>query len=179
MLAAVIVILTVALDQLSKTLVVSRMEFEQGSIKVLGDLLVFYRTENDGAAFGMLSNARWVFIVFSLVAIAAGIYCVIKYNKRHVLLTVSVSMLLGGGIGNMIDRLFRTGVECEYAVVDFLYSSLMPWFYFNLADAFITVGAVILCVYMLFFESKVEKRAAAQKAMENSEIIEEKQEQEE
>ena len=81
MLAAIIVILTVALDQLSKTLVVSRMEFEQGSIKVLGDLLVFYRTENDGAAFGMLSNARWVFIVFSLVAIAAGIYCVIKYNR--------------------------------------------------------------------------------------------------
>ena len=163
MLAAIIVILTVALDQLSKTLVVSTMEFHGESIEVLGKLLVFYRTENDGAAFGMLSNARWVFIVFSLLAIAAGVFYLIKYNRRHVLLTISVSMLLGGGIGNMIDRLFRVGVECERAVVDFLHSSLMPWFYFNLADAFITIGAVLLCVYMLFFEPKVEKKLLAEK----------------
>ena len=178
MLAAIIVILTVALDQLSKTLVVSTMEFHGESIEVLGKLLVFYRTENDGAAFGMLSNARWVFIVFSLLAIAAGVFYLIKYNRRHVLLTVSVSMLLGGGIGNMIDRLFRAGIECERAVVDFLHSSLMPWFYFNLADAFITVGAVLLCVYMLFIEPKVEKKLAAQKASEELAEQEEKELQE-
>lgn len=178
MLAAIIVILTVALDQLSKTIVVSTMEFHGESIEVLGKLLVFYRTENDGAAFGMLSNARWVFIVFSLLAIAAGVFYLIKYNRRHVLLTVSVSMLLGGGIGNMIDRLFRAGIECERAVVDFLHSSLMPWFYFNLADAFITVGAVLLCVYMLFIEPKVEKKLAAQKASEELAEQEEKELQE-
>lgn len=178
MLAAIIVILTVALDQLSKTLVVSTMEFHGESIEVLGKLLVFYRTENDGAAFGMLSNARWVFIVFSLLAIAAGVFYLVKYNRRHVLLTVSVSMLLGGGIGNMIDRLFRAGIECERAVVDFLHSSLMPWFYFNLADAFITVGAVLLCVYMLFIEPKVEKKLAAQKASEELAEQEEKELQE-
>ncbi|MBR6776913.1 MAG: signal peptidase II [Clostridia bacterium] len=178
MLAAIIVILTVALDQLSKTLVVSTMEFHGESIEVLGKLLVFYRTENDGAAFGMLSNARWVFIVFSLLAIAAGVFYLIKYNRRHVLLTISVSMLLGGGIGNMIDRLFRAGIECERAVVDFLHSSLMPWFYFNLADAFITVGAVLLCVYMLFIEPKVEKKLAAQKASEELAEQEEKELQE-
>ena len=178
MLAAIIVILTVALDQLSKTLVVSTMEFHGESIEVLGKLLVFYRTENDGAAFGMLSNARWVFIVFSLLAIAAGVFYLIKYNRRHVLLTISVSMLLGGGIGNMIDRLFRAGIECERAVVDFLHSSLMPWFYFNLADAFITVGAVLLCVYMLFIEPKVEKKLAAQKASEELAEQEEKEVQE-
>ena len=178
MLAAIIVILTVALDQLSKTLVVSTMEFHGDSIEVLGKLLVFYRTENDGAAFGMLSNARWVFIVFSLLAIAAGVFYLIKYNRRHVLLTISVSMLLGGGIGNMIDRLFRAGIECERAVVDFLHSSLMPWFYFNLADAFITVGAVLLCVYMLFIEPKVEKKLAAQKASEELAEQEEKELQE-
>ena len=178
MLAAIIVILTVALDQLSKTLVVSTMDFHGDSIEVLGKLLVFYRTENDGAAFGMLSNARWVFIVFSLLAIAAGVFYLIKYNRRHVLLTISVSMLLGGGIGNMIDRLFRAGIECERAVVDFLHSSLMPWFYFNLADAFITVGAVLLCVYMLFIEPKVEKKLAAQKASEELAEQEEKELQE-
>lgn len=176
MLAAIIVILTVALDQLSKTLVVSTMEFHGESIEVLGKLLVFYRTENDGAAFGMLSNARWVFIVFSLLAIAAGVFYLIKYNRRHVLLTISVSMLLGGGIGNMIDRLFRAGIECERAVVDFLHSSLMPWFYFNLADAFITVGAVLLCVYMLFIEPKVEKKLAAQKAAELAQAEQEENE---
>lgn len=176
MLAAIIVILTVALDQLSKTLVVSTMEFHGDSIEVLGKLLVFYRTENDGAAFGMLSNARWVFIVFSLLAIAAGVFYLIKYNRRHVLLTISVSMLLGGGIGNMIDRLFRAGIECERAVVDFLHSSLMPWFYFNLADAFITVGAVLLCVYMLFIEPKVEKKLAAQKAAELAQAEQEENE---
>lgn len=163
MLAAVIIILTVALDQLSKTLVVSLMDFQGEAIEVLGKVLVFWRTENDGAAFGMLSNARWVFIVFSLLAIAVGIFCLVKYYRRHTLLNISVSMLIGGGIGNMIDRLFRPGIECERAVVDFLHSSLMPWFYFNLADAFITVGAALLCVYMLFFEPKVEKALAAAK----------------
>lgn len=177
MLAAIIVIITVALDQLSKALVVSKMEFEGASIEVVGKLLVFYRTENDGAAFGMLSNSRWVFIVFSLLAIAVGIYCIIKYNRRHTLLSVSVALLLGGGIGNMIDRLFRVGVECERAVVDFLHSSLMPWFYFNLADAFITIGAVLLCVYMLFLEPKVEKKLAEQKAAaEPPEFIQDNQE---
>ena len=80
------------------------------------------------------------------------------------LLTVSVSMLVGGGIGNMIDRLFRVGVEYDHAVVDFLHSSLMPWFYFNIADAVITVGAVLLCVYIIFIEPKVELRLKAEQA---------------
>lgn len=163
MTAALIIILSVVLDQVSKTLVVSLMDYHE-KVTVIGELLTFYRTENSGAALGMLSNARWVFIVFSILAIIVGLWCLYRFRGRHMLLTVSVSMLVGGGIGNMIDRLFRVGVEYDHAVVDFLHSSLMPWFYFNVADAFITVGAVLLCVYTIFIEPKVELRLKAEQA---------------
>ncbi len=159
MLGAIIVILSVALDQLTKQIVVSKMDYERNPINILGEFLQLFRTENDGAAFGMLDNARWVFMLVSLVAIGVGVYCLVKFYRRHILLTVSVSMLLGGGIGNMIDRLFRAGVEHERAVVDFI---KVPWFNFNVADAFISVGAALLFVYVLFYETKVEKALAEQ-----------------
>ena len=73
MTAALIIILSVVLDQVSKTLVVSLMDYHE-KVTVIGELLTFYRTENSGAALGMLSNARWVFIVFSILAIIVGLW---------------------------------------------------------------------------------------------------------
>ena len=76
------------------------------------------------------------------------------------LLSVSLSMIIGGGLGNMIDRLFVTDAAGNNVVIDFLEFDFVGFAVFNLADTFITVGAVLLAVYVLFFESKVEKRLA-------------------
>ena len=83
-------------------------------------------------------------------------FILIKYYKRHVLLNISLAMVLGGAVGNMIDR-FRLGY-----VVDFLDTEFIRFPTFNIADCFITVGAILLGVYIIFFDSKAEKRLKAE-----------------
>ena len=123
---------------------------------------VFHLTycENTGAAFSMFSDNRWVFMVFSLIAMVLMTYLLVKFHGRHWMLSVSLAAVLGGGIGNMIDR-----VLCGY-VVDFLDFQFMKFAVFNVADIFVTCGSVALAVYILFLEPKVERRLQEQKAAE-------------
>ena len=81
----------------------------------------------------------------------------IKEYRRHPLMNLSLGMVLGGGIGNMIDRI-RLGY-----VVDFFHTDFIDFAVFNVADCFITVGAVLLAVYVIFFEPRVEKKLQAEK----------------
>jgi signal peptidase II len=117
----------------------------------------FFHTRNTGAAFSMFSDQRWVYMVFSFISMGLIIFILIKEYKRHKLLNIALAMVLGGGIGNMIDR-----IRLEY-VVDFFKTEFMDFAVFNVADCFITVGAVLLGVYVIFFEPKVEKRLKAEK----------------
>ncbi len=157
MLAAIIAIFAVIADQISKYIVVQNIEYH-GTVPFIDGVMNFYHTRNTGAAFSMFSDKRWVFMVFSAVSMAIIIYLLIKEYKRHALLNVSLAMILGGGIGNMIDR-----VRLGY-VVDFFRTEFIDFAIFNVADCFITVGAVLLVVYVVFFETKVEKRIQAEKA---------------
>lgn len=157
MLAAIITVLIVIADQLSKHFVVQSMELFE-SKPFIPHVLSLYHTRNTGAAFSMLSESRWVFMVFSFVSMAVIIYLLIKEYRRHPLLTVSLAMVLGGGIGNMIDR-----VRLGY-VVDFFHVDFFEFAVFNVADSFITVGAVMLAIYVVFFEAKAEKRIKAAEA---------------
>lgn len=168
MLAAIIAILAVILDQVSKYIVVKNIEL-RGSVPFIDGVMSFYHTRNTGAAFSMFSESRWVFMVFSAVSMAIIIYLLVKEYKRHILLNISLAMILGGGVGNMIDR-----VRLGY-VVDFFRTEFIDFAIFNVADCFITVGAVLLGVYVIFFETKVEKRIQAEKALaaQNAEIKEE------
>ena len=115
---------------------------------------------NRGASFGILADKRWVYMLLSAVALVVMTAVLVKYRRRHMLLSVSLSMIIGGGLGNMIDRLFVTDAAGNNVVIDFLEFDFVSFAVFNLADTFITVGAVLLAVYVLFFESKVEKRLA-------------------
>jgi signal peptidase II len=134
--------------------------------------------ENDGAAFGMLDNARWVFIIISSVAIVGIILFLHKYGKRHTLLTVSLSCIAGGGIGNMIDRIFVTDANGVHVVTDFFETKFVKFAVFNVADSFITIGSILLGVYILFYEPKIEKKLKAAKAVETTESEEEESPQE-
>lgn len=158
MLIAVLSVLfgSVILDQLTKAIVVSQMALYE-EVPFLPGLIRFYHTRNTGAAFSMFSDNRWVFMVFSVIAMMIMTYLLVKFHGRHWLLSVSLAAVLGGGIGNMIDR-----VLSGY-VVDFLDFQFMKFAVFNVADIFVTCGSVALAVYILFIEPKVERRLQEQK----------------
>ena len=162
MLAAVITAVAVLLDQISKSIVVNGLPL-YGEARFIPGVLSFYHTRNTGAAFSMLSDRRWVFMLLSCVAIVAITVMLYFWRSRHVLLTVSLSMILAGGIGNMIDRIVN-GYVTDFFRVDFVDFAV-----FNVADSFITVGAVLLGVYIIFFEPKVERRLAESKPQKGGE----------
>jgi signal peptidase II len=156
MLAIIITVFSVILDQLSKYLIVQTMELHT-SKPFIPYVLSLYHTRNTGAAFSMLSDQRWVFMVVSAISMVIIVWLLYKEYKRHPLLNVALSMVLGGGIGNMIDRI-RLGY-----VVDFFHVDFVDFAIFNVADSFITVGAILLVVYVIFFDAKVEARIKAEK----------------
>lgn len=93
----------------------------------------------------MMKNSRWIFMIVSVIAIAALIFYLVRFKPESRLALISVAMITGGGIGNMIDRL-RLGY-----VVDFIYIKIIDFAVFNIADSFVCVGTALLIVYILFF----------------------------
>jgi signal peptidase II len=124
------------LDQVSKYLV--RTTFQQGSsIPVIDNLFHITLVYNTGAAFGMLKAWPYLFVAVSILAVAIVNYILLK--KRHVLRTwekAALCFIMAGTLGNLADRI-RLG-----CVVDFI--DLRVWPVFNVADSFITIGAVML-----------------------------------
>lgn len=161
MLAAIIAVFAIIADQITKYIVVQNIELYE-TVPFINGFMSFYHTRNTGAAFSMLSEHRWVFMVFSFLSMGLIVYLLVKEYRRHMLLNIALSMVLGGGIGNMIDR-----VRLGY-VVDFFHTDFMNFAVFNVADCFITVGAVLLGIYVIFLEAKVEKRIQAEKAKEKA-----------
>lgn len=142
----VIAALAVILDQISKNIVVEKL-MPIGSHKFIEGFMDFRYTENTGAAFGMMKGFRWGFIILSSLAIIAIIVCLIKYRKNvSVLLGIALSMIVGGGIGNQIDRIVNG------FVVDFLEFQFVDFAIFNVADCFVTVGAALVVIDLLFFD---------------------------
>ena len=155
-----IVLGVVALDQLTKWLAVIFLEGE-ASFPLWQDVFHLTFVKNPGAAFGMLSNSRWVFMVTSTVAIIAVMYYLIRHRPTNKWLVWGLSMIVGGGIGNMIDR-----ISLGY-VVDFFDFTLINFAVFNVADSFVCVGAGILMVYMIMdivkeYQKGKQKSADAQ-----------------
>ena len=146
----------VFLDQLTKWLAIIFLKGEGSAVFIKG-ILQFTYMENEGAAFGILSNHRWVFLVISTVAIIGIIIYMIKWRPKSKLAFVAISFVVGGGIGNMIDRIWLG------YVVDFIDFCAFPnvWKYiFNVADSFVCIGAGLLMLYMILStieESKAEK----------------------
>ena len=153
----IIAAVVIAADQISKYIVKTNLRLgdPQEFIKYI---LNFYRTENDGAAWSILRDHRWVFMSLSVIALvfmgAAIIYLGRKNFKKHNLwINISLSLMLGGGAGNMIDRLTNITAQPEIlgentkVVVDFIQFSFWKSFpIFNIADTFICIGSVLLCI---------------------------------
>ena len=165
-----VIIAGIAIDQITKLIVVKCMDL-YGHIPVIrfGDTVVasFFHTRNEGAAFGMLGNAPWVFNSISTVAIIAMLAYLFLGHTDSLLSGIALSMLISGGIGNMIDR-----ISLHY-VVDFIYLDIINFAVFNGADSFVCVGAGLLVLGLILEmkeELKKEKlaKAAASEAHEES-----------
>ena len=131
---AAIALGVIALDQVSKLLILEHLY--KGQIDLIPHVLRFTYVENRGMAFGLLSEHRWVFMLFSVIGIALlGMYLYFFVKSR--LGRTALSLIIGGGIGNMIDR-----VRLEFVVdfIDFYLFDFWVWV-FNVADAAVCVGA--------------------------------------
>lgn len=150
MICAIIMLVVVLADQISKWAVLEHLD---EPVSIIPHVLSFEYATNTGMAWGMLKDHRWIFMTLSTVAIVAFTYLYYKgVKKPHTLFTVAVGSVLGGGIGNMIDRLFRP----NGGVVDFFRTDFIDFPIFNVADIFITVGGALLVIYVIFLDRKQE-----------------------
>jgi signal peptidase II len=147
-----IILSIVLVDQLTKN-IVDRTLFLHQSIPVIDNVFSLTYIRNKGAAFGILAHNAATFrlavlIVFSLIAIGFVISLIRRLPRNERWLTVSLAFILGGALGNLIDRVWYG------EVIDFLdfYWSTFHWPAFNVADSFITVGVVM--ALFRFFRSK-------------------------
>jgi signal peptidase II len=139
-----IMILGIALDQIVKFIV--RSEIAYGTkIPVIKDFFYITYHENRGAAWGILQNQRILFIVLTILMIGLLFYILARSYNR--VLKLALSMIIAGAVGNLIDRCVKTG-----GVPDFLdfYFGKYNFPTFNVADMFISCGAILLGVYMIF-----------------------------
>jgi len=143
-----IVLVTLLLDQFSKYIITSRM-LQGESIPVFPPVFYITYILNPGAAFGILANRTTFFIVLSLLVIV-GVLVFHRYlPKERTLMCLASGLVVGGALGNLIDRV-RLG-----RVIDFL--DFRVWPIFNLADSAIVIG-VLLLIIDLWRNEKVEQQ---------------------
>ena len=155
-----VIIVTVFLDQLTKYLTVLHLK-PIDTLPIIEDVFHLTYVENTGAAFGMMKDARWVFMITSTAAIIGILgYMIHRYyvkkEKLHWAEALSLSLIVGGGIGNMIDR-----TMLGY-VVDMIDCRFINFAVFNVADSFVCIGAGLMILYLIVLtvkEIKAEKAA--------------------
>lgn len=143
MLWALAVILIISFDQIVKHVISNNLSI--GTAKqVIPNFFYISHYENTGIAWSLLSNGRYIIIIVtSVIAVAVGYYL---YKSQKTMVKLSLSMLLGGALGNLIDRIFKG------SVTDFLEFHFGSYSFpvFNIADIFVVTGVVVLCYYLLF-----------------------------
>lgn len=153
-LAFVIAAVVIAGDQLTKAWVMNTLK-PIGDIPLWEGVFHFHYAQNTGASFGMLPGFKWVFTAFSVAASIAIIAYIVRQRRwLPAMLAVPLGLMLGGAIGNLIDRI-RVGY-----VIDFLYFKLINFAIFNVADSCLVVGAILLAVYLVFLLPRHEAAAS-------------------
>jgi signal peptidase II len=142
--------LGIGVDQLTKLLAVKYLK-PIDDFPIIKDVFHFTFTTNDGMAWGMLDEHRWIFMSVSTIMIAVLGYLLFAGKLETRLYKVSVAMIISGGIGNMIDRIALG------EVVDFLSFCLIDFPIFNIADSIVCIGAGML-VLALVIEIAQESR---------------------
>ncbi|EUJ37345.1 signal peptidase II [Brochothrix campestris] len=151
------IILALALlgiDQGTKALIVSRLNLGD-QIEVIPNFLYITSIRNRGAAWGILEDHMSIFYVITTVVVLAIVFAFYKYKKEHFTLHLSLSLILAGAVGNLVDRI-------RYQeVVDFIQTIWGNYYFpiFNVADMCLSIGVVVLMVYVLFGDKWNKKKS--------------------
>lgn len=137
-----IIALGIVADQVTKLLTVKLLEVGE-TFPIIEGVIHFTHVQNRGAAFGMLADAPWVFNILSTVMIIGLLAFLFLGMSPNILYTVSTTLIISGGIGNMIDRM-----SLKY-VVDFIDFRLINFAVFNVADSIVCIGAGIMILALI------------------------------
>jgi signal peptidase II len=144
-----ITILLIILDQVSKILIFNTIGLHQ-PVPVIDGFFRLYGVYNTGAAFSILNDHSWILLMVSIISTIIICYFMKDFSlKRRPLYSVSIVLILSGCVGNMIDRMFN-----NFCVYDFIELEFMNFAIFNIADCYLTVGVILMAIYLLFFDQK-------------------------
>lgn len=145
------VTLLVIADQVTKKLAVMYLKGTNGIDLIKGILKLQY-LENFGAAFGILQNATWLFLIMTLILLGMFIWLMYKipFTKHFLPMHVLLVFFMAGAIGNFIDRFLHA------YVIDFIYVSLIDFPIFNVADIYVTCSCIAFAIYIIFFYKEEE-----------------------
>ena len=152
----------VVIDQLLKLWVLRDLQ-PIGTYPIIQDIFPFTYVENRGAAFSILQGKRWFFIVITVVMVGILIWLIAKKQVLGRWGITAILFIIGGAIGNFIDRL-----HLGY-VIDMFDFRLINFAVFNVADCFIVVGGIMCVIYFLFMDEKLQKaeKEKAEKATQD------------
>jgi len=136
----VITAIVIIFDQVIKAIIRSTM-LVGDSIPLISGVIHLTHVKNPGAAFGILPNHRVIFFIVSIAVVASLFIYYRRLKEADTLTTLSVGLVMGGAVGNLIDRL-SAGVVTDF--IDFRF-----WPVFNIADSAIVVGVVLLGIILL------------------------------
>lgn len=145
MLESFIILFLIALDQISKYITIQYLK-PLKTVPLLEGILSLSYVENRGAAFGILQNQRWFLIILPILIIAAIIIYLMTHRKESLLIRICLAVILGGAIGNLIDRIFLG------YVVDMFQVTFIEFPVFNVADMGVVCGTILLAFQLLFLE---------------------------
>jgi len=134
-----IALIAVLIDQITKLLIKTNFQLNQG-IPLVKDVFHLRYIRNFGAGFGIMQQQTWILIFISITVIGVILYYLDRIKDKEILLQFLVGFILGGTIGNLIDRVSYG------SVIDFL--DFRIWPVFNFADGFVTIGIIGLVVYL-------------------------------
>ena len=133
----------VIIDQIIKYFISAYLQ-PVGSVSIIDNIFSLTYVENKGVAFGMFSDMRWIFVALTSILLVIIIFYMFKKRPKGKFFYVCAALIIGGGIGNLIDRIFYG------YVIDYLSLSFFPPVC-NFADYCITAGTIMLVIYLLFF----------------------------
>jgi len=155
-----------AFDQFTKYLVVNNLQFNVQTDFLNGLINFKYRT-NTGAAWGVFEDYTWLILSLSAILMIVCFTLLLKLGRNNKFVFWAVTFVIFGGLGNMIDRVFRDGKVVDFLQFDFWQSFPV----FNIADCSIVLGASLLIVYFVYDSIKdaKAKRRALYQANQNNE----------
>lgn len=157
-----IIVGVIGIDQLTKWLIYFNLPIND-EIVVIDGLFEITHIRNPGMAFGLLPDQRWIFITASIIGISAICVYVFKFSKDSRLVKIGFALVVGGGLGNMVDRIALGEVIDMIHVT--VFNDFFPWV-FNIADSCVCVGSGIAIVgFILEFIQEIKHR---EKSNDNS-----------